>query len=345
MPTSSILKTTLERTSNLRTSLAIIGVFLVLEVSKQLSNFGLMKTPKAQRPLTPSLLVVLVELVKLVVVVVWQVPRDPPKPWRASLKFAIPAVCYLVNNSLYLNALSATSPPVWLVLIQTRTLFTALAYKVVFGRELRWTQGLGCVLVVSSILLTKLSSLREDQNTVSTAVFVSSQISALLSSTASLTVETLLKNDGRSFIEQQVWLYLWGALLGISTVLYTEDLPDLFQHLKVIATLPTMTSTMTPFSLKDYLVALNNLVLGGVTALLFPSEFSFNGFYLVSLAPPNNDLNNDPFSLKDYLVALNNLVLGGVTALLFPSEFSFNGFYLVSLVVLLTGIFLYEKKH
>ncbi|XP_047486829.1 uncharacterized protein LOC125037678 [Penaeus chinensis] len=185
-----MFKTTLERTSTLRTSLSLIGVFLALEVGKQLSNFGLMKTPREKRPLSPSLLVVLVEVIKMVVVVACQqVSRDSPKPWRASLKFAIPALCYLVNNFLYLNALAVTSPPVWLVLIQTRTLFTALAYKFVFGRELRWKQGLGCVLVVSSIVLTKLASLREDRNTISSALLVRSQVSALLSSTASLTIE------------------------------------------------------------------------------------------------------------------------------------------------------------
>ncbi|XP_069970554.1 probable UDP-sugar transporter protein SLC35A4 [Penaeus vannamei] len=312
-----MLKTTLERTGTLRTSLALIGIFLTLEVSKQLSNFGLMKSPKEQRPLTPSLLVVLVEVVKMLVVVVWQISRDSPKPWRASLKFAIPAVCYLVNNSLHLNALAVTSPPVWLVLVQTRTLFTALAYKFVFGRELRWKQGLGCVLVVSSIVLTKFSSLREDRNTISSAIFVRSQISALLSSTASLTIETLLKNDGRSFVEQQVWLYLWGTLLGITTVIYTEDLPALVQHLETVS----------------WAWPVWALVGGAVTSSA-----------LAGLCIPQIVKRLDTV-VKDYLVALNNLVLGGVTAVIFPSEFSFDWHYLLSLAVLVAGIFLYEKKH
>ncbi|XP_063600117.1 uncharacterized protein LOC134776337 [Penaeus indicus] len=310
-----MFKTTLERTSTLRTSLSLIGVFLALEVSKQLSNYGLMKTPKERRPLTPSLLVVLVEVFKMVVVVAWQVSRDSPKPWRPSLKFAIPAVCYLVNNSLYLNALAVTSPPVWLVLIQTRTLFTALAYKFVFGRELRWKQGLGCVLVVSSIVLTKLASLKEGRDTISSGLLVRSQVSALLSSAASLTIENLLKNDGRSFVEQQVWLYLWGSLLGITTIISTENLPDLVLHLKTVS----------------WAWPVWALVGGAVTSSA-----------LTGLCIPQIVKRLDTV-VKDYLVALNSVLLASVTAFLFPSEFTFDWHYLSSLAVLLAGIFLYEK--
>ncbi|XP_037799914.1 uncharacterized protein LOC119594913 [Penaeus monodon] len=245
-----------------------------------------------------------------------QVSRDTPKPWRVSLKFAIPAVCYLVNNSFHLNALAVTSPPVWLVLVQTRTLFTALAYKFVFRRDLRWKQGLGCVLVVSSIVLTKLSSLQENRNTISSALLLRSQVSALLSSAASLTIETLLKNDGRSFVEQQVWLYLWGTLLGITTIISSEDLPVLVQHLKTVS----------------WAWPVWALVGGAVTSS------ALSGLCIPQIVKRLDTV------VKDYLVALNSLVLAGVTAVLFPSEFAFDWHFLLPLAVLLAGVFLYEKK-
>ena len=50
--------------------------------------------------------------------------------WRWGWQFVVPAACYFATNVVYLHALSYVPPPVWMLLIQTRTLYTALAYKV-----------------------------------------------------------------------------------------------------------------------------------------------------------------------------------------------------------------------
>ncbi|RXG53640.1 hypothetical protein Avbf_14058 [Armadillidium vulgare] len=46
-----------------------------------------------------------------------------------SFKFMIPAVCYFMTNLMYFYALTITAPPIWILLIQTRILYTALIYK------------------------------------------------------------------------------------------------------------------------------------------------------------------------------------------------------------------------
>lgn len=50
--------------------------------------------------------------------------------WRPCVKLSAPAFCYFVTNLLYLLALRSTPPPLWMILIQTRTLYTVLAYLV-----------------------------------------------------------------------------------------------------------------------------------------------------------------------------------------------------------------------
>ena len=77
---------------------------------------------------------------------------------------------------------------------------------------------------------------------------------------------------------------------------------------------------------------------GGV-ALFHVSEV----WTLVSSWVPYSSVVRSPPS-QDYLAALNNFVLALVTALIFPSEFSFSLIYVLSLIVLVAGIYLYERR-
>ena len=59
-----------------------------------------------------------------------QISGSQPWKFRASPLYSIPAACYLTTGFCYLWALQSVSPPLWMVLIQTRTLYTTAMYKV-----------------------------------------------------------------------------------------------------------------------------------------------------------------------------------------------------------------------
>ncbi|KAB7495668.1 hypothetical protein Anas_10764 [Armadillidium nasatum] len=87
-------------------------------------------------------------------------------------------------------------------------------YKIQFGKPVTVVQFIGCLLIIVSIYLTRASQIYEGNVTIDLKLIGLSQLSAILSSTACLVVELLLKNDSRNFAEQQFWLYFWGVSLG-----------------------------------------------------------------------------------------------------------------------------------
>ncbi|KAK3865128.1 hypothetical protein Pcinc_029243 [Petrolisthes cinctipes] len=282
-----------------------------METWKQMSNYSLSWTHGGTYPVPSTILVLATELTKLILVLAWAVrTRARVKEWRPCVKLSAPAFCYFVTNLLYLLALRSTPPPLWMVLIQTRTLYTALAYLVVFGREVSMGQIGGCLLVVVSLPLAHASELQAGRSSITTLTLLFSQMAALLSTVASLIVEMALKNDLRSVVEQQVWLYLWGSLLALLSLAVHSDLSTL-AHLKVWSVVYVLTAVVSSA--------------------------------LAGLCVPFIIKNLDTIA-KDYLAALNNTLVSVVTAVLFPLSFTFNPLYLASLVVLLSGIWLYERK-
>ncbi|XP_071515543.1 uncharacterized protein [Panulirus ornatus] len=307
----------LERRSDLRKSLVYIVAYLMMEIGKQLSNFALSRANDGQYPVPSSLLVLLTECTKLLIILAWaMVMNISLLRWSPSLKFCLPAICYFMTNLLYLLALRSVPPPLWMILIQTRTLYTAAVYTVVFGRELTWVEVVGCLLVVASIPLARLSELQGGHLTLTSSVMLTSQVCAILSTVASVAVELLLKNDARSFCEQQAWLYLWGSLLGALAISLHPDLDSL-----------------------SHLLQENRWSWSMATLLVLAVASSA----LAGLCVPFIVKNLDSIA-KDYLAALNNMLLSAVTALLFPLHFTITWLYLLALALLILGIWLYERK-
>ncbi|ROT80458.1 putative CMP-sialic acid transporter 1-like [Penaeus vannamei] len=253
-------------------------------------------------PVSPCLIVVFTEVCKLHAILAWaQMKGESLLGCRPSWKFCVPAGCYFVTNLLYLHALMYVSPPLWMVLVQLKTLYTAAAYKV--SRT--------CLF-----LTTTLSSLHDDQTSVTAFVILISQVTAALSTAASIAVELLLKNNNRSFCEQQIWLYTAGSVMAIAALPLQMDMASLVEQLKSLAACGP----------KEVLL---------VTAVLLSSSAGLT----VPLIVKNLDS-----IVKDYLAALNNVALGVLTAALFPMHFSLSWPYVMSVGLLLAGIFLYENK-
>ncbi|KAG7156929.1 CMP-sialic acid transporter 4-like 1 [Homarus americanus] len=251
---------TLDRKSDLRKSLVFIVAYLLLEIGKQLSNFGLSRANSEHYPVPSSLLVFLTELTKLTLVLSWA--------------------------------------------------------AVVFGRRVTCVQVVGCMLVVGSIPLAKISEVQAGHTSLTSPVILLSQVCAFLSTIASVAVEILLKNDERSFCEQQVWLYVWGCLLGAVALPVQVDLTSLTPLLQSVLE--------SRFLAHQIILAVTSSALAG-------------------LCVPFIVRNLDSIA-KDYLAALNNLLLSVVMALVFPVHFTLSWLYLLSLAFLLLGIWLYERK-
>nr|XP_045617863.1 probable UDP-sugar transporter protein SLC35A4 [Procambarus clarkii] len=308
---------TLARKSDVRKSMILIIATLLMETGKQLSNFGLSRANNGQYPVPSCLLVLFTELTKFTIVLTCAaVMGVSVARWRFSVRFCVPAVCYFVTNFLYLLSITSVPPPIWMVLIQTRTLYTAASYRMMFGREVTQTQVLGCVLVVGSIPLARLAEINTSNTTITSAVLLNSQVCAVLSTAASIAVEILLKNDERSFCEQQVWLYMCGSLLATVALPLQTD----------VTTLPQLLESL----LENHIMSLR------VAAAVVSSA-------LAGLCVPFIVKSLDSIA-KDYLAALNNLLLSVVTAAVFPLHFTISWVFGVSLGVLLLGIWLYERK-
>ncbi|CAL4166096.1 unnamed protein product, partial [Meganyctiphanes norvegica] len=100
-------------------------------ICKHLCTFGLFKSHQNQFPIPSSVILLLVEGTKLLLVFIWgKLSIKDLSKFRSSVIFSIPAACYFATNLLYLFAMKLTSPPMWMVLIQSRTLYTAIAYRV-----------------------------------------------------------------------------------------------------------------------------------------------------------------------------------------------------------------------
>ncbi|MPC33217.1 CMP-sialic acid transporter 4 [Portunus trituberculatus] len=259
-----------------------------------------------------------------------QMNRSRMGKWTPSLRFGIPAACYLATNVLYLLALRSTAPPLWLMLIQTRTFYTVAIYLVVFGREVSLCQIMGCLLVVASLPLAHASELQEGRPAVLPSVLVASQAAAFISTMASIVIEVcceeghevgvrnqgmvrlLLKNDSRSFCEQQTWLYCWSGLMAAISLTLQAPPMD-FSHLNL----------QSPSTWCCVLAVVSSAVSGLCVPVIVRS--------LDTIA-------------KDYLAALNNVLLALLTAAIFPRHFTLSGLFFLSLLVLLCGIWLYERK-
>lgn len=88
-------------------------------------------------PLDQTALVAIVEFIKLSIVAFMylvQCKRNSSSgisnpPFKFSIKFVVPSLLYTVNNNLYYLALTLVAPPIWMIIIQSRIVMTALVYK------------------------------------------------------------------------------------------------------------------------------------------------------------------------------------------------------------------------
>jgi len=337
--------------------ISIVLTMVFCEVSKQISNYSLQYYSHFHYPIPQTIIVALCELVKLVTTFFRSKLSPPSfslQSLRGSLRFLLPSVLYAINNNIYYAGLTLVPPPIWLMLCSIRTVVTATIYKFVLRRHITLLQFVGASLIVISIAIAKTpdilqilnrstvddetvrASLMTDQNDTKhdsndnaddsatvNAIPITAILLALVASCNSVGTavytEQLFKNSnkGESFLDQQFWLYSYGAVVTmivhfVSRPTYT--IPVLIQDLQ------STSSTV----LIILVIAVSFASLGGIVVAAILK-------YLDNI-------------VKEYTSSVANILTAVVSSVLFPDKFKFTPFIVMSMTSLLSGIYLYETK-
>ncbi len=134
------------------------SVFLLLDVWKQVTSYGMKYYNLDQYPVAQTKVIAIAETVKFALYFAYVVVCGRVQSIRVSAWYAIPSVVYAFNNNIYLYALHYTTPPVWNILIQLRILTTAFTYRLVFKRTLTQSQWWGLIMLVVAIVMTNFVS-------------------------------------------------------------------------------------------------------------------------------------------------------------------------------------------
>ena len=130
------------------------GIFLLVDVWKQVTTYGMKYYNNNHYPLPQTLLVCLGEIFKCLVFLVVLVIHGQLNNVKFSKWYAIPAIFYAINNNIYLLGLRYCTPPVWNILIQLRILNTAFTYRIFFKRTITSVQWIAIVVLIIAIILT-----------------------------------------------------------------------------------------------------------------------------------------------------------------------------------------------
>jgi solute carrier family 35 (UDP-sugar transporter), member A1/2/3 len=136
--------------------------------------------------------------------------------------YVVPAVLYIINNNLYMVALRYTTPPVWILLIQTRIALTALVYQHILGRKISRIRWAALFALTLGVVVAQLPG-ENGTAAFSMMAILLSGLASVVSVANSVYVEHLLKNSPGSFMEQQVQLYLYGFIGSMMWWMYSLE--------------------------------------------------------------------------------------------------------------------------
>merc|ERR1712156_1173938 len=195
----------------------IAGFSIVLcqvtaEVGKQISNYSIKEFNGGHYPLPQTM------LVTTIIRSGCQRPSFDPVTLRHSFKFLLPSLLYAVNNNIYFYGLMLVPPPIWIILGSFRTVVTASLYKFILKREVSALQFVGALLIVASIVVAKVGDVLSSDltNSIPITAIILAAVGACNSVGAAVYTESLFKTSGENFLEQQFWLYFYGALVASS---------------------------------------------------------------------------------------------------------------------------------
>merc|ERR1712192_64571 len=241
-------------------------------------------------------------------------------PWFARVaKDLLPSLLYAINNNIYFAGLMLVPPPIWIILGSFRTVVTASLYKFILKREVSALQFLGALFIVASIVVAKVGDVLSSDltNSIPLTAIILAGVAACNSVGAAVYTESLFKTSGENFLEQQFWLYFYGAIVASSVHFVTA--PDL-NPLNALAALGD---------------ASTNVKVLLVVALLFGSV---GGLVVAAILKKLDNI------VKEYSGATANMFTAVIYSFMFPEKFSFTIYIFLAMMLLFGGIYLYETQ-
>jgi UDP-sugar transporter A1/2/3 len=147
-----------------------------------------------------------------------------------SFSFVLPAFAYTIQSFMLFWALHFLHPPIYHILSQMKTLFTAILSIVVFRKKLSSYQYYSLILLIVSGILVSVSdkyTMYTDNNFI--YGFFCVFLSSLLSSLSAVYIEKLLKSD-YSIWSQNLYLNVWSflfAMLSVKSMQFNFSFPKL----------------------------------------------------------------------------------------------------------------------
>jgi len=303
------------------TGAIIVACQVFCEVGKQVTNYSIQYYNGGSYPLPQTMLVIMVEIIKLFTTIIrtgCQIPSMDIITIRQSLKFLIPSIFYAVNNNIYYVGLMYVPPPIWIILCSFRTVITATLYKFILKRNISKWQYIGALCIVASIIVAKLDDvLTKSSNSIPSVAILLAAVASCISVAAALFTESLFKNSGENFLDQQFWLYVYGFF--VSTMVHVLSSKNV-GPMEAFSSLGDVS--------REVIVLL-------VMALVFSS---IGGLVVASILKRLDNI------VKEYSGATANMVTALLCSFLFPEKFTFTLFIFFAMVLLFLGIYLYENK-
>lgn len=154
---------------------------------------------------------------------------------RGFATYGVPGVIYLVNNNLAFVALSYMGPPMYQLLSNMKIVSTALLFRIIIQKRLsnhQWAAVFLLVLGCSVPQLTALSKDLEEEGTDAAAAsahlitgFLLMCIISLLSGSAGVYTEYMLKRNPGSMHYKNIHLYLNGVVLNSFLMFFLPSSP------------------------------------------------------------------------------------------------------------------------
>ena len=159
---------------------------------------------------------------------------------RDVLQFAVPALLFALNNALLFTIVASIRPALFQLLSTTKTVFTAILFRLVLRRQLTITQQAAVVILASGAAVSRLNSSCDREDDIGSGSGEDDQplirgewvgvlltlVTCISSSFGGVINEALLKKDGaiHSLFLQNALLYAWGVLInGVALGVRSHD--------------------------------------------------------------------------------------------------------------------------
>jgi drug/metabolite transporter (DMT)-like permease len=190
-------------------------------------------------------------------------------------KFGVPGAIYFVCNNLLIYSMRVVEPGQFNLLLQTRILYTVGLMYVFLGRRFTRIQMIAAVMLFTGSIVTNSENhCDEEKQEQASAGLVLSQVYAVLSASAGVYSEALLKFDGSSKLDaakssihkQNLQLYIWGVLFN-GIVMFSKSPEVVFGGIGPAALSVSLTMAFTGLIVSAVLKYLDNIIKISATSM------------------------------------------------------------------------------